>query len=181
MNIMIQQSGKNILEPACGLAGRIRLAMQAGSDSHVILYSDNPEQERDEWIAVLDLLQGSANGKPVVVAATPYPTVAWQEWMTALGFDHLWVSAERLDGRRDSDQIQFFALENGLCPLLHIRSDPSSGQRAASVCGACEDRMVLAIHHLRRWCMAEPNVCPWKSGERSLHANDPWVGGETKV
>ncbi|MBF0213515.1 MAG: hypothetical protein HQM00_08120 [Magnetococcales bacterium] len=150
------------------------MAIQAGSDSQIILHSDNPEQEQDELIAVLDLLKEYATEKPMVATSTPYPTVVWQERMAALGFAHLWVASERLDGRRDPDPLQFFALERGLCPLLHIRSD-LSGQRAASVCGACDDRMVLAIHHLRRWCMTEPNVCPWKSGERSLQANEPWI------
>ncbi|MBF0272134.1 MAG: hypothetical protein HQL98_08745 [Magnetococcales bacterium] len=166
MDILLQEFGNNILEPASGLTERLRLAIRAGSDSQVILYSDDPEQENNELLAVLETLKEYARCNPEIVTATPYPTAEWQKRMTIAGFDRLWIASERLGRMKDPNQAQFFALEHPLCPFLHTRSDPSE-QVSAPVCGVCDDRMVLAIHHLRKWCMTDPTPCPWKSGEKS--------------
>lgn len=82
--------------------------------------------------------------------ATPHPAGEWLSAAFEAGADSLMMAP-------DSPR---YALGD-CCPALHQRVRQNE---PLSVCGRHRDRMVLAAHHLDRWCLGNHASCPhWRS------------------
>ncbi|MBF0178926.1 MAG: hypothetical protein HQM03_02740 [Magnetococcales bacterium] len=134
----------------------MQILMPARND-HVVLFSPDPERDMEELLAMLDLLAGLAVHPPVIVTATPHPTVAWHQNMRSHGGLPHWIPRIPARTHHILAGEECLQLPNEPCPCLHIHSER---QTTASVCGALDDRLVLAMHHLRQWCLTDPEHCP---------------------
>ncbi|MBF0294808.1 MAG: hypothetical protein HQL96_06435 [Magnetococcales bacterium] len=128
-----------------------------GSGARVVLFTPDPERDMEELLAMLDLLAEFAVPAPVIVTATPHPTVAWHQNMRSHGGMPHWIPRMPAKTHHILAGEECLQLQNEPCPCLHTLSER---QTTASVCRALGDRLVLASHHLRQWCLTDPEHCP---------------------
>jgi hypothetical protein len=70
--------------------------------------------------------------------------------------DQIWAVEPHGFGR--SHRIERVSEVGGnICPYLHAKTE---GKITVSVCGGQKDRLILARHHLDRWCLAGEEDCP---------------------
>lgn len=135
------------------------------SHGSVLLVSDRPDEEIESLLATVGLVRQLAGKDVSIVVASPHPSEEWLGPLKECGIDHVWVidrstrpKADRLDGPGKLEAPR------AICPALHVRT----GERLTlSVCGRHGDRMVLARHHLERWCLGRNEDCPhWRGDDR---------------
>ena len=126
------------------------------SGAQVLLLTEAPAAEHDIIVAALRLVHALAKDGGNVVIASPHPSADWVESLKLFGVDQVWV-VERRGARRSPALENVSELGKGICPHLHTNTD---GGITLSVCGCHRDRMVLARHHLDRWCLLDKRDCP---------------------
>lgn len=114
-------------------------------------------------LASIRLARRLAAGPLEVVAASAHPTLRWVESVRQAGADlallvnppaqDRWSRKLPLDGA--------VALCGAICPALHAQHEQDL---TLSLCGRRQDRMLLARHHLERWCLAAKEACPHYRG-----------------
>lgn len=125
-------------------------------NAQVLLLTEAPEAEHDLLVAALRLVHAlAANGAEVVVAS-PHPSADLIESLAPCGVDQVWV-VERRNAQQASTLVNISALGQGVCSELHAKTEDGT---TISVCGCRRDRMVLARHHLNRWCLGNKESCP---------------------
>ncbi|MBF0165923.1 MAG: hypothetical protein HQM01_15705 [Magnetococcales bacterium] len=161
MDIFISGSESTPSGSPSGVTAYVREALHAGAGERVILYSQAPLLEMDELRALVEVIHDYGQGGEVV-AATAHPDSTWRQRLHDQGVTRFWaVAPEDAGGSgRPLDPTRFIEIRaEAICPLLHTLEHASGSY---SVCGGQEDRMVLAMHHLRKWCVTRPHVCPWR-------------------
>ena len=139
---------------ACGLATLLDAA-----DAQVLLLTEAPDVERLLLIAALRLVHAIVEGQPNVVVASPHPSADLVEFLIGHGVRQIWA-VERRGTRRASTLENISELGPGVCPQLHAKTDAG---KTLSLCGCRHDRMVLAGHQMRRWCLLGSRNCPhWR-------------------
>ena len=124
-------------------------------DAQVLLRTEAPDVEHDLLVATLRLVQALAKDGNVVIAS-PHPSADWVESLKPFSVDQAWV-VERRGARRPPAIENLSELVQGICPHLHTKTIDGT---TLSVCGCHLDRMVLARHHLDRWCLLGDSECP---------------------
>lgn len=125
-------------------------------DAQVLLLTEAPDIEHDLLIAAVRLVHALvANGGSIVVAS-PHPSVDLIDSLRPVGVDHVWVVERPGFGRKASIQ-NVSEISATVCPHLHSKT---GGGTTLTVCGRHHDRMVLARHHLDRWCLRYNGECP---------------------
>ncbi|MBN2499051.1 MAG: hypothetical protein JXR96_30960 [Deltaproteobacteria bacterium] len=131
-------------------------SLRDAPDAKVLLYVETPDEEHDRLVAALKLIRGLEQGHRDIVLASPHPSSDWVDSLRSFGVDHLWTVGHRgADGPAGLDRIA--QIQGGVCPHLHSRTARGV---SLSVCGCHHDRMVLARHHLDRWCLRDGRGCP---------------------
>lgn len=129
----------------------------------LLLITDRPKCELGCLVATAGMVKKLAGDAISITVASPYPTWEWITRLKDCGIDHFWT-VQRTNGlkRRRIDVSRGLETGPSLCPALHVQVD---GQITLSVCGRHCDRMVLARHHLERWCLSHHTECPhWQGG-----------------
>jgi hypothetical protein len=137
--------------------------------------------EDDRAVAAIRLSRRLAGGSLTVIAGQERPTRAWREAVCAAGADSALVVARRdeYEGRPDPPLDDAREVGADVCPELHVVHERGV---TLSVCGRHRDSMVLARHHLDRWCLAAHDQCPhWCAGrgpDRAANAGERPTGRE---
>lgn len=79
----------------------------------------------------------------------------------SFGVDQVWV-IDRSHSHRNERLLHSRVLDasDRICPALHTRTGEGD---SLSVCGRRSDLVVLARHHLDRWCLGHNQECPhWR-------------------
>jgi len=125
-------------------------------DEQVLLLSEAPDVERDLLVAAIRVVRALARNGGHVVVASSHPFAGLLDELTPPGVDQLWV-VERHEAKRKATIENVSEIGGGICPNLHTKTENGT---TLSVCGRRHDRMVLARHHLDRWCLMNPGGCP---------------------
>ncbi|MBN1945743.1 MAG: hypothetical protein JW797_08695 [Bradymonadales bacterium] len=150
--------------------GQVIESFDSWPPSTVLLVATREPDETERVCGTLRLFRHLANGRMRMMVGSGHPSAAWCASVLAAGADQVLLvprSWER--GRQDERNPeekpplqQAIELDADICPALHVRRD---GDVILSVCGRHADRMVLARHHLERWCLAAKDRCPhWGGG-----------------
>jgi len=124
--------------------------------AQVLLLTDAPETEHDALVAALKLVHALARDDCNVVVASPHPSAGLIESLASCDVDQVWVVNGR-HSRRTAPLENVLGLDHDVCPYLHTSTEDGT---TLSVCGSHHDRMVLARHHLDRWCLKNDGNCP---------------------
>jgi hypothetical protein len=135
--------------------------LQHAAASHgalVGIYSNDPEAAMQEITGTMKRAAECGIAQEAVCLITPHPTLDalhhladWKQARLLVAF---------LPARTDADPAQAIAvgeLCESVCPLLHCTR---GNNVVLSVCGAHNDRMVLAEHHMQAWCLTGHAQCP---------------------
>lgn len=137
------------------------LSLLESDDVQVMLFTEDPEIERDLVAAALRLTRAVAREGTDVIVASPHPSAEWIRSLRALSPAAVWALTRHGNGELAPIEVST-DVARGVCPELHSRTN---GHTTASVCGRCGDRLVLGSRHLERWCLGDPSRCPrWKDG-----------------
>ncbi len=135
------------------------LARTEGKDSHIIFRVEWPILESMALVSAVSLARRVLGEGVRVDVATPHPNVEWL--LPAFG-----AGAERLFLAQQSCQIPWCGPEAGdsgyalsaVCPAMAqqvVRNHP------VSLCRRHPGGMVVASHHLKRWCTGHRAECPF--------------------
>lgn len=125
-------------------------------NEQVLLLSEAPDVERDLLVATIRVVRALARNRGHVVVASSHPFAGLLDELTPPGVDQLWV-VERRETMRKATIENVSEVGRRTCSNLHSKTEDGT---TLSVCGRRRDRMVLARHHLDRWCLMNPDSCP---------------------
>lgn len=150
-----------------GIAG-----LQSAGEVEILFVSECPLHELEQLLNEINIVRRIFGKSATVIVASPHPSRRWISSVKNADIDQIWeVSAHHEKYRKNlPDHTEQFA--NTACPALHIREE---GGSTLSVCGCHHDRMILAHHHLQRWCLKNKDECPhWKeNGWKASVWDDP--------
>ena len=133
-------------------------SLPASRIAEVLLLTLEPDAEVSVLVTTVRLVRKLVGPAVTIVVASPYPSEAWLRPLKEASVDHVWLverpGRERL-GRGEPERVR--EIGSDICPALHSRAEAGS---TLSVCGCRHDRMVLARHHLKRWCLGAYQRCP---------------------
>ncbi|MBN2718187.1 MAG: hypothetical protein JXX14_20245 [Deltaproteobacteria bacterium] len=129
----------------------------------VLFLSERPLHEIDQFISGIAIVRRICGESVSVIVASPYPSEQWISRLRTVGIDQVWTVSSRQQRYGQVSPEQVSQLTNAACPALHAREH---GGKAISVCGCHSDRMVLAHHHLKRWCLKNKDECPHWNEDR---------------
>ena len=115
----------------------------------VLLFTEAPDVDREALTAALRLIRTLADRVDVTVAS-PHPCSRLFEVVAPFHVDHFWL-ADSPHALGDVTEVLA-----PICP--HLRTLTTRGV-TVSAC-ACHAGMVLARHHLDRWCLENDPECP---------------------
>lgn len=100
-----------------------------------------------------------------LIVTTSHPSALRAEAARDAGADQVLLTGGHAGNGTEPPLRGAVELGSRLCPALH----ESLWQRQTlSVCGEHGDRLVLAPHHLDRWCLAGKEGCPhWRGGSHA--------------
>lgn len=125
-------------------------------DAQILLHTEAPDMERELLIETLRLIHRLAPKTMSVIVASPYPSADLRKSLVPHKVDQFWVMEPH--GAFGTATIgNVMEVADSLCPALHTLIEK---QTTLSVCGCHHDRMVLAKHHLERWCLKGKERCP---------------------
>lgn len=130
----------------------------------VLLVALNPDEELPELTAAVRLIRSTAGTSVRIIVASPHPSEEWVRPLQEIGIDHVWWVARPRPRRVPRHEMTARArgIEGSVCLALHTATEHGV---TLSLCGRHRDRMVLAPHHLARWCLDGHETCPhWKYG-----------------
>jgi len=122
----------------------------------IAAFSIDPEAEMDEIVGFMKIAPAIGISPYRVILITPHPTLDSLKMVAAERLSRLIVSSKA----PDANTSEVFNINDVLpttCPLLHFHR---SENVPLSVCGAHNDRMVLAPHHMHSWCVTGYKDCP---------------------
>ena len=93
-----------------------------------------------------------------VIVGMAHPTTEYVHDLLEHGANEIWAvnSADR-GFKREFDLSDSLTINKKVCPALHIKSgDPIE----LSVCGKRNNRLILVMHHFKKWCLADYTTCP---------------------
>jgi len=129
----------------------------------LLVIGTGPEDD-EQLFAAVRLARRLATGPLEVVAASVHPSARWRESVREAGVDLALLVPQPqhclLCKKPPLDVV--VELGVGICPELHAKHEQGV---TFSVCGRHKDRMVLARHHVERWCLAKKEDCPHWQGE----------------
>lgn len=120
--------------------------------------------DQKQLFASIRLARRLAAGPLEVVAGSVHPTLSWVESVLQAGAGLALLVSEPERGRlsRKPPLGDVVELGSAICPELRAKHELDV---TLSVCGRHNDRMVLAQHHFKRWCLAAKDECPHRQGE----------------
>lgn len=124
----------------------------------LLVVGTGPDDD-EQLFAAVRLARRLATGPLQVVAATAHPSAPWRESVRAAGADLALLVSRPKTGRSSKEPPLEHVVElgGGTCPALHAKRER---EITLSVCGRHADRLVLARHHVERWCLAKQQDCP---------------------
>lgn len=120
------------------------------------VFSTEPETEMDEIIGLMKIASEIGVSPECVILITPHPTLDVLRMASAEKLSRLLISSKPLV-ENTNEVLNIIDKIPTTCPLLHFRK---SENVPLSVCGAHNDRMVLAPHHMHSWCVTGYEECP---------------------
>jgi hypothetical protein len=125
-------------------------------DATFALYMENPA---GQWDSVRNAVTAAGEQNvPVhsILLVTRHLTRDVANKLHEAGFAHVILTKRNQGIQSDSPVFSLETIKDTICPLLHV---VESHGVTMSVCGAHNDRMVLAPHHMNRWCLAGMDDC----------------------
>ena len=138
--------------------------LPASRITEVVLLTDEPHVEASGLVTTVRLIRELVGHAVTIIVASPYPSEAWLQPLKEASVDHIWLVARRRCEkltRGGPDPLR--EINGSICPALHTGAEAG---RTLSVCGCRHDRLVLARHHLKRWCLDAHQSCPHWSEDR---------------
>jgi len=142
------------LDAVAGASPRIDQVLVIGSDP----------ADDEQLLAAIRLTRRLAGGPVTLIAGSEHPSACWCDSVRNAGADRtLLVSRPKERCWNKQPPLEDGAeIGPGICPALHVHHEHDV---TLSVCGRCQDRMVLVRHHFDRWCLAAKEECPhWRGG-----------------
>lgn len=126
----------------------------------VLFVIGRPLHEMETLLSGIAIVRRICGTAVSVLAICPCPSLQWISQLKSVGVDSVlgeWAVSSR--GQRIvrvscQDEVR---LTEDACPALHTIENE---KEAHSVCGRHNDRMVLAHHHLEKWCLENKDECP---------------------
>ena len=129
----------------------------------VLLVCESPDVEMTSVLATVSLIRRLTGPTTAVIVGSPHPSKEWLTPLAGAGIDQAWILDGHIGGSHSpGDRVGEPAVAANICPALHSRTAEGT---TLSVCGRHGDRMVLAHHHLHRWCLGRYLDCPHWRGE----------------
>lgn len=128
----------------------------------VLITSDRAAAERDTICAVLKILRRCGENVRVTVGL-PHPTIQLLDAFKACGASDIWAIALNRGSGPDGTQVVIhdrIPTDRTVCPALHVHEGHPV---ELSVCGKRNNRLILVMDHLKRWCLSDYIICPhWR-------------------
>ena len=141
------------------------LCIEAAADPGVtqVVVVGRDGHEDPAIVAVVRLVRRLASRSVDVVAASEHPSEAWYHAVRKAGATRAVLVTPPRSRATPPEPGLAKATDLGgtICPFLQAQV---RGSVTLSVCGHGADRMVLARHHLDRWCLATNAQCPYLAG-----------------
>lgn len=134
----------------------IEQAARAAPRAVVFATTGDPAEE-PALLSALRLVRRLAASVPDVVVMSAHPSKAAFEKVAEEGSAQMYLLSSAKFGDGPPVRVERDRVSSAVCPALHVCPE---GGRVLSVCGRWYDKMVLARHHLNRWCLDRHDSCP---------------------
>lgn len=157
MQIWTKEEGNSTWKRQCGAVRALDQFSEHPALS-LVFYVDKPDLDTPQLGAAIRVAFQVGFRLEQLIIATTHPSLSWLEPLRSIGINDVVLCAEfDSSAPNKGSAISLAALSEKLCPHLHART---SGKTTLSVCGAGNDRIVLARRHIRDWCLRHAEGCP---------------------
>lgn len=125
-------------------------------EGDVLVLVTSPQEALRETRAAARLIRRLSGGRGRLLLATAHPTRAWAEQLGHEGVDEFWA-VEHPPPAAATGPAPLGPVGESTCANLHTRTADGF---TLSVCGRHADLMVIAGHHMSRWCLHRQRPCP---------------------
>ena len=122
----------------------------------IIVVSDNPDVDLAQMQTLFRLAERFDIERDRIVLISSHPSADWIEPLVNLGLKHLslWDTPQAFSPSPDAQAQNTL---DHLCPYLHAQTKRG---KTLSLCGAGNNRIVLACKHMESWCLRGAEGCP---------------------
>lgn len=131
-------------------------------NKQILIATTGAHDEYESIISTLKIIRKSKQGLHIIIGIA-HPTAESVHDFLEHGASEVWaVNIGGQGVKRKYDLRDTLTIRKNVCPALHIKDgDPIE----LSVCGKRNNRLILVMHHFKKWCLADYNTCPYWLGK----------------